>query len=538
MIDKELIISSTDEYVDIALLEDKNLVELSRENKVGGYSVGDIYMGATRKTMSGLNACFVSIGHEKDAFLHYLDLGHNYRSYAKLIETMQKNRVGFSFAAMKKQPTLPKEGKIGEILKSGQQLLVQVVKEAISTKGPRVSTEISLTGRHVVLLPFENKISVSQKIRSKEERDRLKGIVSSVLPRNFGVIIRTAALDKNVAEISTDISELVTRWNLILTKIQTAKVGDLIIGEENRAMTIIRDLLNSSFTSIQIDDKTLYTEVKEYIKHIAPEKERIVKYYNGSTPLFDHLDITRQIKGMFGKIVPFKRKSYMVIEHTEALHVIDINSGSRVKAGNSQEDIAMEVNSNAVEFIARQLRLRDMGGIIVIDFIDMHKADNRNELLRMMREAMKNDRAKHNVLPLTKFGLMQITRQRVRPVTMMKHSEVCPSCKGTGEITPSILLDNEIELHVEQLVESLDLKYIKIKTNPYVMAYLKEGFFSRRLKMMFKYRCYIKLVADESFGYVDSRYYDKNNCVLSTQSHEDYEVDLDSQDDESEESDS
>ncbi|MEG1936463.1 MAG: Rne/Rng family ribonuclease [Rikenellaceae bacterium] len=538
MIDKELIISSADEYVDIALLEDKNLVELSRENKVGGYSVGDIYLGATRKTMSGLNACFVSIGSEKDAFLHYLDLGHNYRSYAKLLDTMQRNRVGFSFAAMKKQPTLPKEGNIAELLKSGQQLLVQVVKEAISTKGPRVSTEISLTGRHVVLLPFENKISISQKIRSKEERERLKDIVASLLPRNFGVIIRTAAVDKNATEISTDISELITRWNLILTKIQTAKVGELIIGEENRAMTIIRDLLNSSFTNIQIDDKTLYSEVKEYIKHIAPEKEKIVKYYNGTTPLFDHLDITRQVKGMFGKIVPFKRKSYMVIEHTEALHVIDINSGSRVKAGNSQEDIAMEVNSNAVEFIARQLRLRDMGGIIVIDFIDLHKPENRNELLTMMREAMKNDRAKHNVLPLTKFGLMQITRQRVRPVTTMKHSEVCPSCRGTGEITPSILLDKEIEMHIEQLVESVDLKYIKIKTNPYVMAYLKEGFISRRLKMMFKYHCYIKLVADESFGYVDSRYYDKNNCVLSTPSHEDYEVDLDSQDDESEESDS
>ena len=535
MIDKELIISCKEEQVDIAMLEDKHLVELSSENTGGGYGVGDIYMGVVRKTMSGLNAAFVSIGHEKDAFLHYLDLGHNFRSYAKLIETLQKNRVGFSFPRMKKQSLIPKDGKIAEILKPGQLLLVQVVKEAISTKGPRVTTEISLTGRHVVLLPFESKVSVSQKIKSKEERERLKSIVSELLPQNFGAIVRTAAKDKEAADIESDVSELITRWKMILKKIQTAKAGDLIIGEENRVMTIIRDLLNDSFTNIQIDDKKLYSDVREYVKHIVPGMEKIVKFYNGSTPLFDHLDITRQIKGMFGKIVPFKRKSYMVIEHTEALHVIDINSGPRVKNADSQEDIAMEVNSNAVEVIARQLRLRDMGGIIVIDFIDLRKAENRNKLLAMMKEAMKNDRAKHNILPLTKFGLMQITRQRVRPVTRIKNNEVCPCCHGTGEISPSILLENDIENQISQFVEDFGLKYIKVKTNPYVVSYLNEGLVSIKTKWMLKYKCRIKLVADDSFGYVDAKYYDKDNCLLSSPSIYDYEIDEDSLKNESEE---
>ena len=534
MIDKELIISSNEDQVDIALLEDKNLVELSREDKKGGYGVGDIYMGSVRKTMSGLNACFVSIGHERDAFLHYLDLGHNFNSYNRLLETMQRNRVGFSFAVMKRLSTIPKGGKITDVLKPTQQVLVQVIKEAISTKGPRVSTDISLTGRHVVLLPFESKISISQKIRSKEERDRLKSIASQVLPRNFGLIIRTAAMDKDIEEISSDISDLVTRWNLVLRKMQTAKPGDLIIGEENRSMTIIRDLLNDSFTNIEVDDKKLYAEVKEYIKHIAPDKEKIVKFYSGTTSLFDHLDVTRQIKGMFGKIVPFKRKSYMVIEHTEALHVIDINSGPRVKNASSQEDIAFEVNCNAVDIIARQLRLRDMGGIIVIDFIDLHKQENRNELLKLMRDAMRKDRAKHNILPLTKFGLMQITRQRVRPVTTMKHNEVCPICRGTGEISPSILLDEQIEIQLEQLLEDSNLHYVKIKTNPYVVAYLNQGLFSIRNKMMLKYKCYIKLIADESMGYIDARFYDKNDCMLTSESLDEYEIDIENQNDESE----
>lgn len=521
MANKELIVHSSEEMITIALLEDGILMELSRVEKGGGFAVGDIYLGKIRKVMPGLNAAFVAIGSERDAFVHYLDLGANFKSYAKLLDTLTRRRI-FSFSDFPKQKEILKGGQISEVVSSGTPVLVQVTKEAINTKGPRVSTDISLTGRHVVLIPFEKRISISQKIKSNDERNRLKGIVRDILPANYGVIIRTAAIGASYEDILQDIKELVAKWTAMLDTIQTAKNPSLVMSEESRVMTTLRDMLNESFSSVVIDDPLIYHEVKEYIRKIAPDKERIVRNYKGNTPLFDQYDITRQIKGLFGKIVPFRKKSYMVIEQTEALHVIDINSGPRVKNADSQEEIALEVNCNAVEQIARQLRLRDLGGIIVIDFIDMHKAENRQKLFDMMRTAMAGDRAKHTILPLSKFCLMQITRQRVRPATRINNTETCPTCRGTGRIAPSILFDEEMEVQLAALIEEFKLKYIKIKLHPYVYSYLTKGFFSKRLKWMLKYRCYIKLLSNESVGYVDAKYYDKDDCVLSVQSLENY----------------
>lgn len=525
MANKELIIHTAEDLITIALLEDGVLVELNHQEKEVGFGVGDIYLGKVHKTMSGLNACFVDVGHERDAFLHYLDLGPNFKSYCNLIETARKRRI-FSFPDFPRSTDTVKSGNITDAVTSGKVILVQVTKEAISTKGPRISTEISLTGRHVVLLPFERKVAISQKIRDKEERKRLESIVKGNLPNNFGAIVRTASKGVSKEELEQDVKNQVQRWKEILTKLETAETPAAIMNETSRATTILRDHLSSDYSNIYIDDKSTYEEIKEYIRFIEPDMEKIVKYYNESTPIFERFEVTRQIKALFGKIVSFKRKSYMVIEHTEALHVIDINSGPRVRNAASQEDIALEVNCNAVEHIARQLRLRDMGGIIVIDFIDMHNAENRNTLLNMMRDAMKRDRARHTILPLTKFGLMQITRQRVRPVAKVNNSEQCPTCRGTGKISASVLFDSEIENQIRDFVEEFGIKYIKVKVHPFVAAYLNKGIFSLRLRWMMKYKCVIVVVASESVGYVDAKFYSRNNRILSKQSISDYEVDI------------
>ncbi len=517
---KELIVHSSVEQdnISIALLEDGFLQEINRVSGSDGYSVGDIYLGKVRKVMGGLNAAFINIGGEKDSFVHYLDLGSNYKSYARLLNTLSNRRI-FSFSDYPRQKEILREGKIQDVLSAGDEVLVQITKEPINTKGPRVSTDISLTGRHIVLKPFEHKVSISQKIKSSDERKRLKDIVRSILPKNYGVIIRTASQDASYEDITQDMGELVSKWQAMLDKIQTLKSPSLVISESNRVMTILRDILNDSFSSIVIDDSLIYQEVKDYIRRISSGQEKIVKFYKSSTPIFDEYDVTRQIKGLFGKIVPFKRKSYMVIEQTEALHVIDINSGPRFNNAENQEAIAMEVNTNAVEQIARQLRLRDMGGIIVIDFIDLHLPENRQALFNMMREAMSKDRAKHTILPLSKFCLMQITRQRVRPAQIIENSEACPTCKGTGVITSSVLFDTEVENQIENLVKEYGLRYLTVKLHPFVASYFTKGLFSRRLKIMLKNKIYLNIQANESIGYIDAKYYDRDGCMLTLEQH-------------------
>lgn len=510
---KELIINVTSSEISIALIEDKQLVELNTEKCKTGFAVGDIYLGKVRKIMPGLNAAFVNIGHEKDAFIHYLDLGPQFVSLHKLVNNLT-NKKNIRFETLKLDPPIGKTGKIASQIAGGQPILVQIAKEAISTKGPRLTSDISLAGRHVVLIPFANKISVSQKIRSNEEKKRLKKIVEKVLPKNYGVIIRTAAIGKSEEDISHDIETLVGRWNSALERIKTQAPPSLLLGEMSRTTTIIRDLLNGSFSSIVVDDATVYEEVKEYIRTIAPEKEKIVKLYKGNVPIFDNYDISKQIKSLFAKYVSLRKGAYLIIEHTEALHVIDVNSGNRAKVDDDQERTAMDVNLASAEEIARQLRLRDMGGIIVIDFIDLHKGENRQALYEKMKELMATDRAKHTVLPLSKFGLMQITRQRVRPETAPEVKETCPTCHGTGMIMPSVLLDQQIENKIAYFASDRGVKYIKVKVSPFIASYLTRGLISIRMRWTWKYRCVVRIVSDQSTGLVETKFYGKDGREL------------------------
>ena len=503
---KELVIHVTPNKIDIALVEDKLLVEYSSEKSQSGFAVGDIYLGKVKKIMTGLNAAFVNIGHEKDAFIHYLDLGPHFMTLQKAVNSQKPRKP--KFENLQHEQSIKRDGKIAQVLSSGQNILVQVAKEAISTKGPRLTSDISLAGRTVVLMPLTNKATISQKIRSNEERKRLKRIAEGVLPNNYGVIIRTAAMGKEAADLEQEITALVQKWDQVYRKATSETPPMLLANEMNRTTAILRDLLNVSFSYIHVDDEVVYEEIKEYIRTIEPEKEKIVKLYKGNVPVFDNFDITRQIKSSFGQTISFKRGAYMIIEHTEALHVIDVNSGKRAKSADSQEETALEVNMNAAVEIARQLRLRDMGGIIVIDFIDMSKSVNRQALYERMKEAMSGDRAKHTILPLSKFGLMQITRQRVRPATEIETGEVCPACGGTGKINSSILFEEKLEGMVAHQIRDNKHKRLLLHVHPFVAAYLTQGMFSIRRKWSLKYRARLKVIPDMSVGYIDAKFYE------------------------------
>lgn len=507
MLNKELVIHVDPTEISIALLEDKALVEMNQELRQTNFAVGDIYLGKVKKIMSGLNAAFVDVGYEKDAFLHYLDLGPQIESLNKLVTAINVKHKEVDFRTLKLQGDITRQGKISQIVTSGQPIMVQVAKEPISMKGPRLTAEISIAGRHIVLMPFTNKISVSQKIKTNAERKRLRELVAALLPNNYGAIIRTAAEGKETTDLQDETISLIEKWEHCLEALKTQTPPSLLQSEMNRTTTILRDLLSGEFSSIHIDDENLYHEVREYISTIEPDKEKIVKLYKGNIPIFDNFDVTKQIKSHFGKTVPFKRGAYLIVEHTEALHVIDVNSGTRTRNFDNHEEVALEVNLNAVPEIARQLRLKDMGGIIVIDFIDLHKPESKNKLYAAMKEAMSADRAKHNVLPLSKFGLMQITRQRVRPQTQIEITDTCPTCRGTGKISPSVLIDKQIENQIAYLVREKHYKYLKLHTHPFVAAYLNQGLFSKHLRWILKYQCYIKLIPDASIDYVNTKFY-------------------------------
>lgn len=509
----ELVIDVSATDISIALTKDKHLVELHKEKNNIQFSVGDIYLGKVKKIMPGLNAAFVDVGYEKDAFLHYLDLGPQIKSLFKFVDIGLQRKGKAPAASMqrfKNEPDIPKDGKISDVLTGGMPILVQIAKEPISTKGPRLSSEISIAGRNLVLIPFADKVSVSQKIKSGDEKNRLKKLIQNIKTKNYGVIIRTVAEGKTVEVLTEELRELTEKWERSFDDIRGITPPKIFISELNRTSAILRDLLNGSFTSINVNDEVTYKEIKNYIGSIAPEKEKIVKLWTGGPPIFERFGINKQIKALFGKTVSFRSGAYLIIEHTEALHVIDVNSGNRTKTGSDQETNALEVNLAAATHIAQQLRLRDMGGIIVIDFIDMYTAEHRQQLFEFMKEAMSDDRAKHNILPVSKFGLMQITRQRVRPEMNIQTVEKCPVCKGSGEINPTILFDDELFNNISYLVNNENIRQLVVHLHPFIAAYLSKGFPSLRLKWMKKLGCWIKIIPDTSLELLDSRFHKKS----------------------------
>ena len=502
----EIIIDAQEKEISIALLEDKNLVEYQTEPRSASFSVGNVYIAKVKKLMPGLNACFVDLGYERDAFLHYLDLGSQFNSYDKYLKQVQSDRKRlFPFSKATKLPDIKKDNSIQNILSVGQEVLVQIVKEPISTKGPRLTGELSFAGRYLVLIPFSNQVSVSSKIKSGEERARLKQLIHSIKPQNCGVIVRTVAEGKRVAESA-------------ITKVQkTQKRPQLIYEETGRTIALLRDLFNSSFENIYVNDNEVFNEVKNYIGLIAPEKESIVKMYSGSVPIFDNFNVTKQIKSSFGKTINYKHGAYLIIEHTEALHVVDVNSGNRTRSESGQEANALDVNLGAADELARQLRLRDMGGIIVIDFIDMHLAEDRQLLYERMCKNMQKDRARHNILPLSKFGLMQITRQRVRPAMDVNVEETCPTCFGKGKIRSSVLFTEQLESKIDRLVNKIGIKKFFLHVHPYVAAYINKGLISIKRKWQFKYGFGVHVIPSQKLAFLQYEFFDDQKQFIDMQ---------------------
>ena len=508
---KELIINAAPQGVEIALMEDKKLVELHSEKNDARFAVGDLYLGKVKKLIPGLNAAFVDVGFEKDAFLHYTDLSPYARSILKFTQFAinDKTEPGLDFGKFEIEPEIVKTGKINEVLGGKPNILVQILKEPIAAKGPRLSCEISLPGRFVVLTPFNDIVAVSRKIHSAEERKRLQKIVEAIKSKNFGVIVRTAAEGKNTAELHEDLSALVETWKSIQKSLKGAVAPSKILSEQTKTTSILRDLLNEDFNKVVVNDRNIFNDAKTYIQRIAPEKSDIVSFYQNGAPIFDYFGITKQVKASFGKTVNLNSGAYLIIEHTEALHVIDVNSGYK-SVSNNQEQNAMETNLEAAEEIARQLRLRDIGGIIVVDFIDMKMMENKRKLIDAMEEFMRPDRAKHAVLPISKFGLMQITRQRMKPEVNINTQEVCPSCNGTGKISSTLILEDEIEKNLNYLITHKHSN-LTVLVHPIVHAYLTKGWLLSKVSVWNrKFRQKIKVHANSSYHLTEFHFYDKN----------------------------
>ena len=512
----EVVIDVQQNEISIALLEDKRLVEYQTEPRSVSFSVGNIYVAKVKKLMPGLNASFVDVGYERDAFLHYLDLGNQFNSYEKYLKQVQSDRKKlYPFAKATKLPDLRKDGSVQSTLTVGQEVLVQIVKEPISTKGPRLTGELSFAGRYLVLMPFGDKVSVSTKIKSGEERARLKQLINSIKPKNCGVIVRTVAEGKRVAELDAELKVLVKRWEDALIKVQkTQKRPQLIFEETGRAVALLRDLFNPTYENIYVNDENVFHEVKNYVSLIAPEKANIVKLYTGTVPIFDNFNVTKQIKSSFGKTVNYKHGAYLIIEHTEALHVVDVNSGNRSHSYNGQEANALDVNLGAADELARQLRLRDMGGIIVVDFIDMNLAEDRQLLYERMCKNMQKDRARHNILPLSKFGLMQITRQRVRPAMDVNVEEVCPTCFGKGKIKSSIIFTDQLESKIDRLVNKIGIKTFYLHVHPYVAAYINKGLVSLKRKWQMRYGLGVHIVPSQKLAFLQYEFYDSKRQFI------------------------
>ena len=509
----ELIIRSSSSDIDFALLKDGRLVELHNETIDNKFSVGDIFLAKIKKTLSGLNASFVNVGSEKDAFLHYHDLGPQLSSLKKFTQQISTGkRKDYTLKNFQFEKDIDKNGKIDDVLKSGQNLLVQVVKEPISTKGPRISSEFSIAGRYLVLVPFSDRVSISQKITNSHEKERLKRLARSIKPKGFGVILRTVAKDIKVAELDRDLQNSLQIWLNMCKQIKNAQAPQKVLSEMNRASSILIDIFNSSFTSIVTNDLSLHQEIKEYLQRIAPEKESIAKHYKTRVPIFDHYGIEKQIKSSFGQSVSMKRGAYLIIEHTEALHVIDVNSGNRSNKANSQADTALQVNLIAATEIARQLQLRDMGGIIVVDFIDMHLADHRKQLFEHLRNEMKSSRTKHKILPPSKFGLVQITRQRVRPERVIKTNENDPN--KNGEVEAPILLIDKIEADLDKIMRKDNVNGIALHVHTFIASHLSKGLKSVQLQWFLKYKKWIKIVPRDAFPYLEYQFYNKNDKLI------------------------
>ncbi|WP_185870587.1 Rne/Rng family ribonuclease [Blattabacterium cuenoti] len=494
---KELIINAEKQEVKIALLEGGKLLEFHKEIFNKKFSVGDIYLGIVKKISYGLNAAIIDIGDSKGAFLHYNDIGFHVEEMLELIPMNHKKysitSCHCSFLLKEKEDSCFHS--IEKILYTGQKILVQITKEPISNKGPKLTSKICIPGRNLVLIPFSEKISISHKIKNIKEKNRLISCIQKIKPKGFGIIIRTASCFKIEQVLKEELFFLIKKWKKTLTQLRSKLPPVKIFSESNKTFCLLRDTFNDDFKSIYCNNSFLCQEIHSYLSLIAPKKTSIIKHYKGNIPIFEKYGIEKQIQTSLGKNVPLKNGAYLVIEHTEALHVIDVNSGMinhihKNCTESERIDNILKVNLIAATEIARQLRLRDMGGIIIVDFIDMDEPDKKKKLYEHLKEKMKNDRAKHKILPPNQFGLVQFTRHRVRPELKINNKKIKNS---------PIAYVHNIESIIETIFKKNKIhKKIQIHAHSFVTAYLKKGFPSIQQKWFFKYKKWIQIVSIDS----------------------------------------
>ena len=493
----QIIVHSTEEQSRVALLENGELAQLFIESEENQRTVGNIYLARVHKVMSGIKACFIDMGTPKDAFLHFSDAGDHLEHYvrmlngAKAVPKEAKNGNPENMTAQQKQ------NRVGKILRPGQKLLVQIVKEPIGGKGPRVSTDITLAGRYLVLIPMGNYVAVSRSINNSKERRRLKNIVSSMLPDGFGVIVRTVAAKKERSDIEEDMRDVLKKWERVLGRLEGAKPPALLYRDLDMTESLIRDLFAKHYDRILVDEEEKYNTIKSYVSRIAPQMLPSVEFYKGKEHIFDFMRIADDVDSIFRPRVRMPSGGYLIFEQTEAMYVVDVNSGPYA-AKEKQEDNSLKTNLEAARGVAKQLRLRDIGGIIVVDFIDLKSDANRKKVYDELKKEFHKDPAKTNVLPMSDFGLVQITRQRIRPSVVNSVSKACPMCGGSGTVVSQDTIVTDLSMWLSKFRHSTDYRAVDIYINPYLKSYLEHGFFSIRIRWMIKYFMKINLEGDDS----------------------------------------
>lgn len=530
---KDIIINSTANEHRIAILEDGKLAELFVESPGKDRNVGDIYFGKVAKVMPGIRAAFIDVGLQQDAFLHFSDIGH-IEEYSALFDededgdeevqegtptetpasavSTNRNDDGISQAPPHTAPAHDRRrGRDSRhetpvSLQKGQDILVQITKEPVGKKGVRVRSAISMPGRFLVLLPFDGKVGVSKKVSNFKEKRRLRKLVRSLLPDGFGAIIRTVAEGKDEEMIKQDLEELIKTWNTIEKAVKAEKPPALIYKDMNTTSSVIRDLFSDSVEHVVMDDKKLFKEVKSYVQWMSPDMLERVEYYNQKEPIFDKYGVEKDIQSLLSKKVWLKSGGYLYIEKTEAMTVIDVNSG-RYAAKKEQEQNSLRTNLEASREACRQLRLRDIGGLVVIDFIDLDDEKNKKKIFDEMKKELRKDRAKVTVLPMTEFGLVQITRQRIRQSVHLSFSEACPTCGGTGLVQSKATTINQIERWIKRFKSESREFRLELRLNPTIAEYLSQGTISRMTKIQFKFFVKVKMISDPALSLDDFKFY-------------------------------
>lgn len=483
---REIFINSTMTETRVALLEDGELVELFVELPENERMVGDIYLGRVVNVVRGMRAAFVDIGHEQDAFLHFSDIGDTLAEYGAYLDL---DSAEIETQSQSRRP-IPREG---------QEILVQIIKEPINKKGCRVTTEISLPGRFFVLVPYSDIIGVSKRISSYKEKRRLKNLARELRPKGFGIIIRTVAEGKDEKLLRNDLENLLKTWRQIEKKLRTTRPPSLVYKDLGMTSSVIRDLFTSDVSKVVVDSEKLYKQIVKYLKDVAPQLIERIELYKEEKPIFDYFGIEKEIEKSLARKVWTKSGGYIIFDHTEALVAIDVNSGKYLGRGDHDTN-SLKINLEAAREIARQLRLRDIGGIIVIDFIDMVDPQNRRILYEEFKKELKKDRAKSSISPISEFGLIEMTRERIRPSWVFAYSEPCPTCGGSGRVPSKSAILTQLERSIKRIKANMGERSLLVEAHPEVAHFLTSGLRSPIRRLMWKYWIKLEVKANESIG--------------------------------------